>query len=54
MSDLPSGNEPLRIRSGGEFAKWVKARAGAFPGAYRTIKGIGKKPSRPYKRKMKK
>jgi glyoxylase-like metal-dependent hydrolase (beta-lactamase superfamily II) len=33
-------NEPLRMATGEEFAAWVLSRAGAFPEAYRTIKGI--------------
>jgi len=40
FGDLPAVNEPLRIQSGGEFSKWVKARAGVFPESYRTIKGL--------------
>lgn len=40
FADLPPGNEPLGIRSGGEFSRWVNERAGAFPEAYRIIKGL--------------
>lgn len=37
---LLASNEPLRLATGGEFAAWVRSRAGSFPEAYRTIKGV--------------
>jgi glyoxylase-like metal-dependent hydrolase (beta-lactamase superfamily II) len=40
FGDLPAVNEPLRFQSGGEFTRWVKARAGVYPDVYRIIKGL--------------
>jgi glyoxylase-like metal-dependent hydrolase (beta-lactamase superfamily II) len=40
FADLAKDNEPLRMRSAGEFSRWVKAHAGAFPEAYRIIKRV--------------
>jgi glyoxylase-like metal-dependent hydrolase (beta-lactamase superfamily II) len=40
FADLGKENEPLLIRSAGEFTRWVKAHSSAFPDAYRIIKRV--------------
>ena len=40
LGSLSEVNEPLRLKTEGEFVAWVKARVGTSPAAYRKIKSV--------------
>lgn len=40
LEEIRKINEPLKLRTEGEFLGWIRARAGSFPEGYRRIKTV--------------